>query len=170
MCIPYRGAYAAIRRGPAPLARDLFPWYDGRMFWRLEIRSRRAVLLLWLAFWAAMFVATHVPIGDRLARLPPNGDKVLHFLMFFGLTMLGGRALQLSAAGMTGVRLVGWAAAYAAYAAVDEITQALPFVRRTADIRDWAWDVAGVVLATSLLWAMPRPGASDAADDAEAPH
>lgn len=124
--------------------------------------------VLWLGYWAAMTMATHLPIGDRLRGLPPNGDKALHFLMYFGLTMLGGRVMQLRPSGLSRTGLMIWAGIYIAFAALDEITQMLPFVGRRADLYDWVWDAAGVVLATALLGAVLRSTEASREDDVPA--
>ena len=53
---------------------------------------RYVVFILWIAYWVCLFVSTHVPMPAQIPRVR-HGDKVLHFVAFLGLTLLGGSAL-----------------------------------------------------------------------------
>lgn len=96
-----------------------------------------------------MFVATHLP----KIPTPPvdiwNFDKVIHGMMYFVLTMLGGRAL-IGAGRVKGFgTLLTWAGVCLIYAAMDEWLQ--QFVNRTPSVYDWLADAAGIMAATLIL-------------------
>lgn len=106
---------------------------------------------LWPGWWVLMFVATHLPKPPGLPVEIHGGDKVIHFLLYFVLTMLGGQAL-IAARRVRGFStLLAWAGVYLLYAAVDEWLQKLEFVNRTPSIHDWLADVVGVIAATLIL-------------------
>lgn len=94
-------------------------------------------------FWAAMlftFVCAELP--DSLApRLFP-WDKAEHFAAFY---VLG----SLAAAAYPRVPLVIAGLWLSLFGCVIELAQALPFVHRDCDIRDWAADA--VAIAAALL-------------------
>ncbi len=104
---------------------------------------------LWLACWASMAVATHIPITHTGTRPIANADKFLHAGMYFILTLLGGRYLAATRHPVRRRTLIVWALAYALYGVVDECLQ--PYVQRTASLADWGADVAGIILATAWL-------------------
>ncbi len=104
---------------------------------------------LWPAWWVLMFVATHLPKIPS----PPldiwNFDKVIHGMMYFVLTFLGGRAL-ISAGRVKGLgTLLAWAGIYLIYAVVDEWLQ--QFVNRTPSVQDWLANAVGIMAATLIL-------------------
>jgi VanZ family protein len=114
---------------------------------------RRAVLFGTILFWVALFCGTHVP-GPKLPKLRIS-DKTIHFTGYFLLASGLFWALRLMkpgwreiAATVLGICLL--------YGAVDEWTQALPFIRRTCDLADWFADAAGagtaVVAMSWLAW------------------
>jgi len=112
-------------------------------------RRKQLRRYLWPAWWVLMFVATHLPkipappVGIR------NADKVVHFLLYFVLAMLGGRAL-IGAGRIKGFgTLLTWAGVCLIYAAMDEWLQ--QFVNRTPSVHDWLADAAGVMAATLIL-------------------
>lgn len=109
---------------------------------------------VWLGWWLAMFVATHYPKVPSLPRDIPHADKLLHGLLYFILTLLGGRALihegRLRGAGT----LARWAGVYLIYGCLDELLQ--PFINRTASLMDWTADAVGVIAATLILMGFPR--------------
>ncbi len=119
---------------------------------------------LWIGYWAGLFVVMHVPLGGGGTALLPHGDKIIHFGLYYVLTMLGGRHLLASrgrqrAAGFSlrgyprglkpATRCLLWAAVYAVYAAADEWLQ--PFVGREMSLGDWIADVIGVASATLTI-------------------
>lgn len=118
---------------------------------------RRGLAIATGAYWAVLFTLTHVP------KLPPPpggmSDKGAHFLAYGGLA--GALFLTLWAYRPTWGWL-GWRvlAICAAYGAVDEWTQAIPFIHRSCDIRDWLADMGGTLVAITVLsvvrWAARR--------------
>lgn len=100
-------------------------------------------------YWAAMFLATHVP--SSVAATPGVGDKALHFWAYAVLALLLASAASLC-------RRLTWAnyaflfAVAAAYGAADEFSQMLVPTRQ-ADLRDWLADGLGIAagLATHRL-------------------
>src|SRR4051812_40045606 len=97
------------------------------------LRRRR----LWkLAFWlyaAALFTGTHWP---KLELPGPEGsDKVIHVLAL-GAWMVIASAQGWFGAPLSDRNLLRTLLASAAYAAVDEGLQAIPFVHRTAALDD----------------------------------
>jgi VanZ family protein len=86
-------------------------------------------------------------------------DKGAHFLSYGGLAGALFVALWANRPNWGGL---GWRvlAVCAAYGAVDEWTQALPFVRRTCDFHDWLADMGGTLVAVAVLgavrWAVAR--------------
>jgi VanZ family protein len=95
-------------------------------------------------YMATLLWATHYPRPQEFLGTQPPSDKLLHVGAY---AVLGGLvAATLAAAGRLSVRgaLVA-AVALAAFGAFDEITQPLPWFRRTADPLDWVYDVAGIV-------------------------
>lgn len=102
---------------------------------------------LWIGAWALLAVATHVPPNRALEKIG-GADRVVHFLAYLSLAGLGAYHLRRSRSGSTVAALVGWAAVYFAFAALDEWLQ--QFVRRTPDFRDWLADAGGVTVATGL--------------------
>jgi VanZ family protein len=112
-----------------------------------------------VGYTALLVFATHYPKPQDLvgAELPP--DKLLHFVAYGGLGFLC--AGTLAATGRWSFRnLLLLAAGLCLFAAVDEITQPLPWFRRSADPLDWASDclgiVAGMAAAGILLAAVRR--------------
>ena len=114
---------------------------------------RRISWLLVAAYWAAIFVMTHLP-PPVVRRMVPNvWDKLAHFLMYFLLAALLGAALVLTFPRRRGLPL--WVLVIGfAYGAVDELLQ--PFVRREATLLDWVADALGVWAAVVLLWGLQR--------------
>ena len=110
-----------------------------------RVRSR----WLWLGFWAVLFVLTHVPVAHTGTMGLRHADKVIHFVLYYLLTRLGGRHYLTAGSGVSVVGLFTWAVVYAAYAALDEWLQ--PFVGRTMSLGDWAADAAGIAVATVAL-------------------
>lgn len=119
------------------------------MTWEAMDRSKRLLSLwFWVGFWVALFVATHVPVSSAGPLPLRHGDKVLHFGLYFLLAYLGGRYHR-AIGRLSLTRLLVWAVAYCAYAALDEWLQ--QFVKRGMSLTDWVWDVIGVLVATAIL-------------------
>jgi VanZ family protein len=124
--------------------------------------------IIWLLYWVAAAIATHLPRGSvpkDAFRLP---DWLLHGGTFFVLgaltawVVLGGFGARSLDRRFAIRRLAIWCVILAAYAAIDEITQ--PLVGRTAELSDWAADLLGASLglAVGYLWHARSRRASDA--------
>lgn len=122
---------------------------------------RRYVGWTTLAYWGALFVATHIP----LPPLPATGagsDKVAHLASFAGLGFLS--ALWLALVGkLTVVGTLLLLGVLAGYGAVDEWLQ--QFVGRFTDFDDWVADVSGAAIGVAIVWVLqlvrPLPGGKD---------
>ncbi len=104
----------------------------------MQVRVRRISLAI---YWAALLVATHVPLHGELRRLTGQYDKALHGAAYFGLAVL---------VGLNFVRLDRWFVVLCGCAAADEILQQA--VARRASVADWAADVVGVGAGLALVW------------------
>ena len=112
--------------------------------------ARSRWVVVWLLYWAGMAVLTHIPIPRGAGPGIPYADKIVHFLLYFGLAYLGGRRLAASA-GRSSIRtLVIWAVAYGIYGALDELAQ--PWTGRTASAWDWAADMLGITAGTYVAY------------------
>jgi len=122
---------------------------------RFTWTSPRFVGALWIAYWALLAVLTHWPAPEGFRWPIKGGDRIVHVLIFFSLTLLGGRAIHLR--GKLNARtVVAWGCVYSIYAVLDEATQ--PWFRRTASVNDWLADLLGVLLASSILLMYPSAG------------
>ena len=113
-------------------------------------RRRIYALLWWIGFWIVLFAVTHRPFAGGVGLPIPGVDKVAHFVLYFVLTMLGGRYLRAGGRALDVRRLIVWACVYTAYGALDEWLQ--QFVDRTPSWGDWLADAAGVIMATVVIW------------------
>ena len=104
---------------------------------------------LWIAYWCALFVVMHVPMGGTSPIPMRHGDKLLHFVLYALLAWLGGRRIVLCDRSDARRALLRWAVIYAIYAALDEWLQS--FVGRTASVGDWLCDVGGVAAVSAML-------------------
>lgn len=112
-----------------------------------RINWRLVTLTLLVLYWAALAVATHLPaVVVPETRLT---DKSIHFIAFFGLSVLLGAAW--AARRPWGRRVaLSVVITIAVYAALDELTQGL-IPGRSPDLRDWYYDVGGAIAAVVLL-------------------
>ncbi len=102
-----------------------------------------------LCYWLGLFVIMHVPVvGGGHFRFR-YADKIVHFVLYFFLTYLGGRYLFTAGRARSTVSLIGYALVYAAYGAFDEWLQ--QYTHRTMSFTDWLADAGGIVLATVWL-------------------
>ena len=103
------------------------------------------ICILTALYWAALFIATHVPTPRPPGSIPRRSiDKSAHLVAFAGLALLlcaTGTALGIPAGRLYLLVLV----TIAAYGIVDELTQRL-VPTRSSDWRDWAADLAGGLL------------------------
>jgi len=112
----------------------------------LLYRARNKILICCIAFWAAAFVATHIPPPKTLPF--HASDKVLHAAGYF---LLGGLLLVSMVARRTrrAHRIAFVICSMSLYGGFDEITQEL--VKRTASIGDWIADLIGTVVAVIAI-------------------
>jgi len=112
--------------------------------------AARNLRIVFLAALAGAFVVTHIP---RLAVGTPDSpiDKLVHASGYGVLA-----ALLLLARWWRPV----WPAlaAFAAWAALDEVTQAIPGLGRSADLEDWFADLAGMAIAAAFFVAAAPVG------------
>lgn len=110
-----------------------------------KVRFRRR---LWLGYWLLLFVATHTP-GDHVPRVQrKHVDKVAHFALYFGLSVLAARYVAVTRAEGVVRRISVWAAVFLGYAAFDEWLQ--QFTYRSMDFWDWVADAGGVATGTLI--------------------
>ena len=114
--------------------------------------------VIWIVAWVALFVVMHLPVPKR-TPVPPGGDKVIHFIAYFALALLGTRSALSRGRALTRGWLVRWLIIYAAYCAADELLQGP--VNRTPSITDWVADVVGAWAALGMAY-VNRPGGSEA--------
>ena len=101
-----------------------------------------------LAAFLGAFVATHWPALELGAGMP--GDTLLHAITFAALTLLLWRARVVPG--------LGWlVAAMLAWAAIDELTQSIPWLRRHASLPDYIADAIGITIAAMAIATVPRP-------------
>lgn len=111
--------------------------------------SHKARIAVWCSYWIAIFVLMHRPLGE-IGKPPfPGADKVVHFVLYFGLTWIGAWRLRGNHAGHRPATLLVWAGVYVAYGGIDEWLQS--YVGRTMSLFDWFADVAGVVAASVVI-------------------
>jgi len=114
-------------------------------------RLSRWVGFALLGYWCLIFTATHVPVPKT--NLPANSDKLVHLVMYGGLSFL--LAGWLAAKGKRGLRVIAAVFAITAvYAVADELLQ-IP-VGRTADVIDWLADCAGSLLGLTAIIALQK--------------
>lgn len=113
---------------------------------RIHPKARTAI---WCTYWIAIFVLMHRPLGDMGKPPFPGADKVVHFVLYFGLTWIGAWRLRANLAGHSLPTLLFWAGIYVAYGGIDEWLQS--YVGRTMSLFDWFADVSGVAAATIVI-------------------
>lgn len=111
------------------------------------VRSRWSGLLRGL-FWLTLLVVFTLAVMPHPPHLPVEpSDKVQHFAAFACLMLIGSAAYpRLSPVKLT--------LGMAAFGALIEVIQAVPVLRRDADLFDWLVDVAavGCVLLGLIAW------------------
>jgi VanZ family protein len=106
------------------------------------MRLARALLTaLTAVYWAILFTLTHIPSPPR----PPGNisDKTEHFIAYGILGAL--LYLTLWVRGVKRTALVVLTVCLA-YGAIDEWLQAIPFVHRSCELRDWYADAIGTLV------------------------
>lgn len=110
--------------------------------------SQNLRIAVFAAYVIACVVLTHLPPPAVPRVSIPGLDKVIHFLIYFGMGFFIVRTWRFS-------RLMSVLLGVLVFAAIDEITQ--PPFGRTADIFDWICDAVGAGLG---IWWSVRLGAS----------
>jgi len=120
------------------------------IFW-IRMLLRYAPIAL-AVYWTALFIGTHLPVPPQKIEPIPYFDKWLHLAGFAGLAFLAATAWRARRPGrpLGAVQYGSLLAGMAAYAAADELSQLLPFVRRNADLGDWVADVIGAAVGLAL--------------------
>lgn len=111
--------------------------------------------LLQMLFWIAVGATLYFTLRP-VTIVVPGSDKT-HHLITFGLLMLA------AAIAYPRARLLPLAAALSGLGAAIEVIQ--PHFQRTADVKDWIADTAGILIALVVLWIFRRfrPGGQRAA-------
>lgn len=103
---------------------------------------RLIVFACWLAV-AVAYVAAVVPQRD--APHLGGSDKLDHMAAFFTICFLARLAYRHVAVGV-----IFWLAV--AFGAFIELSQALPFIHRDAELGDWIADAAAAAIGVSAAW------------------
>lgn len=98
-----------------------------------------------VAYWIALFAATHYP-SVPMPRRVEHGDKLIHFFAFGGLALL--LWLVLATRGLTARSVWLATAILVPYATVDEFTQ--QYVGRYSDVADWLANLGGIGVVLAL--------------------
>lgn len=114
----------------------------------------RRLTPIWIGYWLCLFLSTHLPIPVDTPMIRRGGDKLIHFLLYFVLALLGGKRLLDHQKHRKYPVFIIWALIYAVFAMGDEITQ--DWVGRNMSVYDWLADVAGIVSATWILTTYAR--------------
>lgn len=105
--------------------------------------------VLWIGHWTLLCILTHAPVQISAPIVRRGEDKLVHFLLYFFLTLFGGLRIQRLQQDQMRRRLLLWSLFYLAFAVADEWTQ--QFVGRTPSVNDWLADAIGVAMATWFL-------------------
>ncbi len=111
--------------------------------------TRKLVPVMWLAYAAVLFYATHMRIPNSARSLVMEYDKLIHASAFFVLTVLSAATFL-----RRNSRLRSWGILICLllpYAALDEYLQG--FFQRTPDVRDWISDSIGILAGCLFTWA-----------------
>lgn len=120
---------------------------------RVARRATAWVGLMLVGYWVLAFTATHMPMKGGGPGIP-HLDKAVHLTIYTGLALLlsvwfGVRKRVGGAMFVAGAVLV----ALVAYATFDEVSQ-MAVAGRTADVRDWFADLAGIHLGLFGFFAL----------------
>lgn len=112
------------------------------------LRSRLS-LAVFLAYWVALVVGTHLP-AEHVPRHLSIADKALHFMAYAGLSVL---LMTLVSQRRSIRQSVVWIlAALMIHGAVDEWSQAFS-PGRAPDITDWVANCCGALVGVGAAWA-----------------
>jgi len=109
--------------------------------------------LLWGLSLAAAFVVTHMP-PPPVPAPPLINDKLLHFIGFTALGMVGIWRLIGPPRPVGATTALATLLGLAMYAAIDERTQ--PLFRRSCELGDWVADVIGAAVGIGIVLACRR--------------
>lgn len=101
--------------------------------------------ILTITFWAALafaFIMAVLPLPPELPGQP--SDKLQHIAAFATLAVLGSSAFVDTSLRRLALWLV-------AFGALIETTQAIPFLHRSSDLRDWLVDAIAVAVTLLLV-------------------
>lgn len=105
--------------------------------------------VIWLAFFIAAFVTTHMPAPKHAP--PLINDKLLHFSGFLLLSLLSVWRMAEPGVPIRRATIVIYLAGLAIYGIVDETTQ--PFMGRDCEFFDWVADCGGAIAGLALgVW------------------
>lgn len=108
--------------------------------------GRQAILVA--LFWLALVFASVMALLPQPPALPGNlGDKAQHVLAFASLTALAALAYRQA----SNLFLFG---SLSLFGAGIELAQAIPALRRDADVRDWLADSAAILTVLCLCQAL----------------
>ena len=114
----------------------------------------RVCWALTTVYWIALFAATHVP-GPRLPHIPVT-DKTAHLVSYALLATALMVSLRVSRK-LKSTSAITVLAILLAYGAIDEWTQALPFIQRSCELADWHADAAGAAVAVVICsWVLRK--------------
>ena len=102
------------------------------------------VRLVLAGYWVSMCVATHVPNPPAVVPVQVS-DTWLHLVAYLGLAVLLVQGIAVVRPVSRRDAVLLWAVAVV-YGALDEVTQMVPALHRTAEWKDWAADVAGAAI------------------------
>ncbi|QEF98074.1 VanZ like family protein [Stieleria maiorica] len=115
----------------------------------ITILGFRLGVIALAVYWSALFLGTHLPAGIDVG--PQVSDKLKHFGGYFGLAVLCCYVTQSPANDprRSAWRFLGVIVVLAAYACIDELTQAFS-PGRHPDVLDALADLAGIMTAVGL--------------------
>ena len=102
--------------------------------------------LFQLGFWLAVAVTAYFCFRPTVIALNVS-DKTEHAVTFGGLMLLAALAWPRA-------RLLWQAFGLAGFGAFIEFVQ--PYFGRTKDVRDWAADAIGILIAVAMAWVVRR--------------
>jgi len=128
------------------------------------------VRLVLVGYWVSMCVATHIPNPPDVVPAQVS-DTWLHLTAYLGLAVLLVQSVAVGRPVHRRDAIWLWGLA-AVYGALDEVTQLIPVLHRTAEWKDWAADVAGaavgvlVGMLVAQAWAGQGGGGPESATGA----
>lgn len=114
----------------------------------------RHAKVIWGIYWVSLFALMHTPKLPTPPMPVSHIDKVFHAVSYAILAALGATVALRAGTRLTRGWYLKWIVVYTAYGGVDELLQ--PFVNRTAEWYDWAADVAGVLIAMTIVYRKTR--------------